>query len=153
MYSQLSVGILIDVEAVLQSRTFAGHTHMIDNVVDAASGERAPNTTLIVGNQVLNWLLMPIDWSNPAFTADITDITGEAVDKQILVPQLFDSPAIVGRGYWWGGTVDARLPGHYGYNLKVSLGSQFCLDLPMQLDVRTGFAMSEPSDQQSVCDK
>jgi hypothetical protein len=141
MYSQLSIAILIDVEAALRHGRLDGYIHVLDNALEHGA---TPGTTVIVGNQIANWLVRGIDWKSPVYYAAIKEVKGEAVDKQILVPRIFDSPSLAGNGYWWGGTVDARFPGVYGYTLSIDLGGTLTLDWPLHLDVRTGFIMSEP---------
>lgn len=148
MYSQLSVGFLVDVEAALKAKSLEGHIYGLDtNGRDGSQGQGTGRlVTRVVGNQVVNWLVRGIDWRSPTYYAYLRAVKGEAVDKQVLIPQLYDSPSLAGRGYWWGGTVDARVPGTYDYTLSINLGDVMTLDWTLTLDVQDGFTMGEPLD-------
>lgn len=155
MYSQLSVGLLVDVEAALRAKSLAGNVYGLDtNGPHGTQGQGTGRlTTGITGNQVVNWLVRGIDWRSPRYYALVRAVKGEAVEKQILIPQLYDSPSLIGRGYWWGGTVDARVPGVYEYALSIDLGGELCLDCPLYLDVKNGFTMAEPFAQPPIAAK
>jgi len=143
MNSQLAVIALVDVEAAINANSLAGNIYVVDNnrLIGSTGQGTAALTTTVVGCQIVNWLVSGIDWSNPLMYAFINNIKGEAVEKQIMIPQLFDSPAIGSMGYWWGGTVDAIIPGKYSYTLSIDLGGKMNLDWNLYLDVQTGFIM------------
>lgn len=51
----------------------------------------------------------------------ITDITGEAVDKNIIYPAAYGSPDMVTDGWYWAASVDTSRPGTYAYTMHVQL--------------------------------
>ncbi len=51
----------------------------------------------------------------------ITDITGEAVDKQIIFPAQYGSPDLVTDGWYWSASVDTSRPGTYSYTMEIHL--------------------------------
>jgi hypothetical protein len=51
----------------------------------------------------------------------ITDITGEAVDKNIIYPAAYGSPDMITDGWYWAASVDTSRPGTYEYTLHVQL--------------------------------
>lgn len=147
MNNQLSVVLQVDIEAALKAKSLAGNVYSIDTS-DRSTPETLDSSTFItnvIDNQVVNWLVVGIDWKNEAYYAEVKDIKGEAVDKGVLFPTLYDSPSVAGRAYWWGGMVVARVPGIYKYTMTISLSKIMCLDLNMYLDVKEGFVMSEPA--------
>lgn len=151
MNNQLSVVIGIDVEAALNTNSLSGNVHCFDTSDASAqqSFDGSSHTTNVIDNQIVNWLAQGIDWLNPEYSgAYISAIKGEAVDKRVLFPTLYDSPSLLNRGYWWGGMVVAREPGVYQYTLTIALNKVRSLDLNLYLDVTEGFIMSEPPDLQ-----
>ena len=51
----------------------------------------------------------------------ITDITGEAVDKNIIYPAAYGSPDMVTDGWYWAASVDTSRPGIYSYTMDIQL--------------------------------
>jgi hypothetical protein len=51
----------------------------------------------------------------------ITDITGEAVDKEVMFPAQYGSPDLVDDGWYWSATVDTSRSGLYGYTMEIEL--------------------------------
>lgn len=146
MNNQLAIIVLIDTEAALAAKSLRGNAYLVDNFrFMGSTGQGTENlTTTVIGNQVVNWLVGGIDLSGTQPTPVLESIGGEAVDKQIMVPQLFDSPALDGSmGLWWGATVDSNVPGKYGYTLHFNIGGSK-LVLNSTLDVQTGFTMEVP---------
>lgn len=135
----------------MRTGSLIGNVHVVDN------GDRpgAPETAgaippcRVIGGQVVNWLALGIDWRSPTYQVFVADVRGEAVDKRVLFPKIYDSPALVGRGYWWGATVDAAVPGVYEYTLALKLGASLTLDQKLHLDVRDDFTMAEPFETPS----
>lgn len=147
MYSQLAIVVLIDVENALRENTLRGHTYLIDNYRFMGSTGQGTEklTTMVVGNQILNWLVTGIDLAGQQPVPALVGIGGEAVEKQILVPQFYDSPALDGNmGYWWGGTVDSNVPGTYSYTLYFDIGGTL-MEFVSAVTVSTGFTM-EPHE-------
>jgi hypothetical protein len=143
MNSQLAIIVLIDVEAALAANSLQGHAYLVDdNRHMGSTGQGTGNlTTVVVGCQIVNWLIAGIDLSGTQPFPALEAIGGDAVAMQIMIPQLFDSPALDGsRGLWWGGTVDAAIPGIYKYTLHVNIAGTR-LSLEAAVDVRTGFTM------------
>jgi hypothetical protein len=54
----------------------------------------------------------------------ITNIFGEAVDKNIIFPAQYGSPDLVTDGWYWSATVDSSQPGVYGYTMEFELHHQ-----------------------------
>jgi hypothetical protein len=148
MNNQLSVVLQIDIEAALKAKSLAGNVYCIDTS-DRSTPETLDSSTFItnvIDNQVVNWLVVGIDWKQDgAYYAEVKDIKGEAVDKGVLFPTLYDSPSVMGRAYWWGGMVVARVPGIYKYTMTIRLSNIMSFDLDLYLDVTEGFVMSEPA--------
>ncbi len=147
MNSQLAIVAVVDVEAALETGSLAGNVYSVDNNrVNGSSGQGTGClTTVVVGCQVMNWLVGPIDWTKPEMSVSVKGVGGEAVEKGILIPQLFDSPELGGGfGYWWGANAEATVPGVYGYTLTLNIANQLNLDWELRLDVRPGFTM-EPA--------
>lgn len=143
MNSQLAIVVLIDVEAARKAKSLQGNTYLIDNNrFMGSTGEGSEQLcTTIVGNQIMNWLASGIDVSGQQPFPVLVGIGGEAVDKQIMVPQLFDSPALDGSlGLWWGATVDANVAGKYSYTLYFDIAGER-MEFVSSIDVRTGFTM------------
>jgi hypothetical protein len=51
----------------------------------------------------------------------ITDIVGEAVDKNIMYPAEYGSPDMVTDGWYWSASVDTSRPGTYSYTMHIQL--------------------------------
>lgn len=51
----------------------------------------------------------------------ITDITGEAVDEQIIFPAAYGSPDMVTDGWYWAASIATSRPGIYAYTMHVRL--------------------------------
>ena len=51
----------------------------------------------------------------------ITNITGEAVDENIIYPAAYGSPDLVTDGWYWAASVDTSRPGTYAYTMHVQL--------------------------------
>lgn len=153
MNSQLAIIVMIDVEAALAAQTLHGNTYLIDNNrFMGSTGEGTEQmTTKVVGNQIMNWLVSGIDISGTQPFPVLENVGGAAVDQQIMVPQLFDSPALgANRGFWWGATVDANAAGTYGYTLFFDIAGTK-MQFVAALDVQPGFTMQEAfSYQQSL---
>lgn len=151
MNSQLAIVILIDVEAALKAGTLHNNTYLIDNFRFMGSTGQGSGqlTTAVVGNQIMNWLVSGIDISGGQPTPVLESIGGEAVERQIMVPQLFDSPALDGNmGYWWGATVDAITPGKYSYTLHFDIAGTK-MEFISTIDIQSGFTM-EPVPPKAV---
>lgn len=143
MNSQLAIIVAIDVEAALNKDTLHGNSYLIDNNrFMGSSGQGSEQlTTMVVGSQILNWLVIGIDLSGQQPFPVLEKIGGEAVDKQIMVPQLFDSPALDGGlGLWWGATVDANVAGKYNYTLYFDI-SGVKMELVSSIFIQSGFTM------------
>ncbi|MFG3257352.1 hypothetical protein [Streptomyces sp. NPDC048172] len=54
-------------------------------------------------------------------TPIITDVTGEAVDKNVIYPAEYGSPDMVTDGWYWSATVDSSRPGTYAYTMEIEL--------------------------------
>lgn len=51
----------------------------------------------------------------------ITDITGEAVDKEIIYQAEYKSPDLRTEGWYWSASVDTYKPGIYAYTMHIQL--------------------------------
>lgn len=51
----------------------------------------------------------------------VTDITGEAVEQQIIFPAQYGSPDLVNGGWYWSATIATSRPGIWTYTLHVLL--------------------------------
>lgn len=51
----------------------------------------------------------------------ITDVSGEAVDKNVIYPALYGSPDMISDGWYWSASIDTTRPGTYGYTMHVQL--------------------------------
>lgn len=51
----------------------------------------------------------------------ISAITGEAVEKNVLFPAQYGSPVLVKNGWYWSATVDTNQTGVYTYTLHITL--------------------------------
>lgn len=145
MNSQLAIAVLIDVEAALRAGSLHGHAYLVDNNrFMGSTGQGSEQlTTTIVGTQIMNWLSTGLDISGQQPFPLIEKIGGEAVDKQIMVPLLFDSPALDGGlGLWWGASVDANVPGRYSYTLYFDIGGRK-MELLSSIDVQADFTMDK----------
>lgn len=144
--AQLSVVILIDVEAVNKTNTLAGNIYFIDN--NEWNGSTNEGTehlvTAIAGTQVINWLCLGIDVI-PSETQPIpgwpviVKIEGEAVEKHVMIPDQFMSPDFTTDGRYWSATVDSNTEGRYAYTLHFDIGGKF-MDFTSYIDVKRGFS-------------
>ena len=144
MIGQLAIVALVDVEAALETGSLTGNIYSVDNNrINGSSGEGTGGlTTVVVGCQIMNWLVSGIDWARPDLRVSVKGVGGEAVKKGILLPQLYDSPALAGGAeQWWGGTADSAVPGIYAYTLTLTLANRLDLDWELRLDVRQAFTM------------
>lgn len=151
MINQNAIIVLIDVEAALNANTLQGHSFLIDNYrFKGSTGQGSEQLcTAVIGSQILNWLITGLDFSGVQPTPALENIGGEAVDKQIMVPQLFDSPSLVNLGLWWGATVDANAAGKYNYTLFIDIGGTK-MELVSSINVQPGFTMETPLAQASA---
>lgn len=143
MNNQLAIVVMIDVEAALRAGSLQGNTYLVDNNrVNGSSGQGSGQlTTQVVGNQILNWLASGIDLSGQQPFPVLENIGGEAVEKQVMVPLLFDSPALDGNlGLWWGASVDANVSGRYSYTMYFDIGG-VKLELVSSINVAQDFTM------------
>jgi hypothetical protein len=51
----------------------------------------------------------------------ITNITGEAVDKNVIYPAAYGSPDMVTDGWYWAASIDTSRPGTYAYTMHIQL--------------------------------
>jgi len=51
----------------------------------------------------------------------VTNITGEAVDKNVIYPAAYGSPDMVTDGWYWAASVDTSRPGTYAYTMHIQL--------------------------------
>ena len=144
MINQNAIIVLIDVEAALKANTLRGNAFLIDNYrFKGSTGEGSEKLcTAVIGNQIMNWLISGIDMSGQQPTPVLENIGGEAVEKQIMVPQLFDSPALENLGLWWGATVDANAAGKYDYTLFINIAGTK-MELVSSVNVQPGFTMEK----------
>jgi len=123
MNSQLGIVILVDVENALTEKTLSGNCYFVDNNRYAGStGEGSGRlVTMVNGNQILNWLVFPLDVFNATGFAYLANVSGDAVEKGVIVPQVFESPEFDTRGLWWGASVGANVAGEYRYTLTINV--------------------------------
>lgn len=126
MNSQLAVVVVIDVEAALIEDTLVGNCYLIDNNrFRGSSGEGSDQLiTFVEGNRVMNWLVLPADIFNATSIPYLTKIGGEAVEKGIMSPKVYESPEFDTRGLWWGGNVVTNQEGLYRYILTYNVGGK-----------------------------
>lgn len=144
MNSQNAIIVLIDVAAALKANSLPGNIYLINNNRSMGSTGLGSEhlITAVPGNRILNWLVGGIDQSGTQPV--LVDIGGEAVDMQIMVPQLFDSPDLSGNlGLWWGATVDASVAGIYTYTLYFDIGGRR-LQFDSSIDVKPEFTIGGP---------
>lgn len=142
MINQLAIVVLIDVEVALKQGNLQGCTYLVDNYrFKGSTGQGTGQLrTKVIGCNIMNWLITGLDYSGNQPMPALFSIGGEAVDKQIMVPQLFDSPALGDLGLWWGATVDAQVAGTYRYTLGISLGAAK-MEYESSVYVEPGFTM------------
>jgi len=51
----------------------------------------------------------------------VTNITGEAVDKNVIYPAAYGSPDMVTDGWYWAASIDTSRPGTYAYTMHIQL--------------------------------
>ncbi|WP_172419038.1 hypothetical protein [Candidatus Nitrosoglobus terrae] len=56
-----------------------------------------------------------------SMTPIITDITGEAVEKNVIYPAAYGSPDTVTDGWYWAASVDSSKQGIYAYTMHIQL--------------------------------
>jgi hypothetical protein len=155
MNGQLAIVAVIDTQAALLTQSLSGCTYLMDNNRHAGStGEGTGRLVVrVVGSQIMNWLAIGLG-SNSVAVA-LWKIGGDAVDQQIMVPLLFDSPTWNNSGgYWWGAMVDANAPGKYNYTLYFnireynadgSVKKDTKLEYVSYVDVQSPFTMDTPA--------
>lgn len=151
MYSQLAIVVLIDTEEALKAGSLSGHTYLVDNARTTGSTGEGTNhlVTRVEGNRIMNWLVSGIDIFGNQPNPVLVKICGEAVERQVMVPQLFDSPALDGsRGLWWGASVDANTSGTHSYTLVFQIGNRE-LDFVSSIEVVPGFTMDTATTMSS----
>jgi len=117
---------MVDVESALTDGTLEGNCYFVDNNrYRGSTGEGTSKlVSMIEGNQILNWLVFPIDVFNATSYPYLANIKGEAVENGNLMPQVFESPDLESRGLWWGGSVLASKEGEYKYTLTINVAGQ-----------------------------
>ncbi|MDY6782660.1 MAG: hypothetical protein SW833_08965 [Cyanobacteriota bacterium] len=100
------------VETKLQSRGEKRVTHALGSV-----NHKVMDVTGKLITDVAEAEIPEINSLNPI----ITDITGEAVDKNIIYPAAYGSPDMVTDGWYWAASVDTSKPGTYAYTMHVQL--------------------------------
>lgn len=59
----------------------------------------------------------PVSYHTPI----ITDITGEAVEKEVIYPAQYGTPVSIKDGWYWSATADTAKTGVYSYTLHITL--------------------------------
>jgi hypothetical protein len=141
MNGQLAIVIIVDTEGALRDGTLTGNAYCLDNNRYRGSAHQGTDhlITHIDGQQTFNWLVAPADIFNSIGFPYITHVSGEAVDKGILVPQMFESPEFQSRGLWWGAAACAAVTGDYSYILTIG-GFGTSMDLKCYFHARRGFS-------------
>lgn len=155
MNGQLAIAVVIDTQAALAAQSLSDCTYLMDNNRNAGStGEGTGQLVVrVVGSQIMNWLAIGLGSSSVAVA--LWKIGGDAVDQQVMVPLLFDSPTWDNSGgYWWGAMVDANSPGVYNYTLYFNVREYNAdwtvkkdtkLEYVTSIDVRSPFTMDTPA--------
>ena len=148
MNSQLAILAIVDVEAVQNTGTLIGNCNLIDNNrVRGSSGEGSGQlVTHVEGSQIVNWLVLPADIFNGGSSPYITKIGGEAVDKGIMVPRVFESPEFGSLGIWWGANVTTNHEGLYHYTLTFNVGGKE-MDFISSIYAKPAFSNYEPQPE------
>lgn len=86
-------------------------------------GEISTASTKLMG---LNGDILPNNYSDPAnmithLTPQITNITGEAVDKGIIYPAQYGTPVPIKDGWYWSASTASKLVGTYKYTMHITL--------------------------------
>ena len=152
MNSQLSIVAVIDVEAALRDGTLTGNCNLVDNNrYRGSTGEGTDQlVTFIQGNQVANWLVLPADIFNPIGVPYIEKISGEAVDKGIMAPQVFESPEFQTLGLWWGSNINTGVEGLYHYTITFNVADNQ-MDLIASIYAKRAFSNYEtPKELEAV---
>jgi hypothetical protein len=142
MNSQLAIVAVIDTQAALLAQSLSGCTYLMDNNRNAGStGEGTGQLVVrVVGSQIMNWLAIGLGSDSVAVA--LWKIGGDAVDQQIMVPLLFDSPTWNNSGgYWWGAMVDANSPGVYNYTLYFNI-REYNADWTVKKDTKLEYVTS-----------
>lgn len=129
--SQLSIIVCIDVNAVVKNGKIDGNYYLIDNNrIHGSTGQGTENlVSRIIGTRVVNWLCYPVAplISSPPPPTYISAISGEAVEEQVLVPRIYESPDFGdSKGQYWAATVDSNdkssEPVLYEYTMEIKIG-------------------------------
>jgi hypothetical protein len=151
MNSQLAILAVVDVEAALTEETLIGNCYLIDNNrFRGSSGQGTDRlVTVVEGNQVMNWLVAPADIFNATSLPYLTKIHGEAVERGIIAPQIFESPEVGTRGLWWGGIVSTNKEGLYNYTLTFDVGG-IEMNFISSIYAKRPFSNYEPTQEENV---
>lgn len=142
MNGQLAIAVVIDTQAALAAQSLSGCTYLMDNNRNAGStGEGTGQLVVrVVGSQIMNWLAIGLGSASTAVA--LWKVGGDAVDQQIMVPLLFDSPTWNNSGgYWWGAMVDANNPGIYNYTLYFNI-REYNADWTVKKDTKLEYVTS-----------
>jgi hypothetical protein len=135
---QLAIVVAVDAANALAAETLTGNIWLLDgNRYRGSTGEGTERLeTAVEGAQIMNWLVASIDGVT---TVTLENVSGEAVERDIVVAHKYESPELgEGKGYWWGGMADATRPGRYAYNLELDLGGTK-MTFTSYLHVKAGF--------------
>ncbi len=153
---QLAIIVAVDAQAALAQGSLDGHIYLVDNNKHAGSTGQgtADLVTHIAGTQIMNWLVTGLNFLPGSPRVTLENIGGEAVLKNIMVPQQFESPELGGgRGLWWGGSVDSNQDEkQYSYRLDLKVGDTL-MSHTAQILVKEGFSnvsMSVPPVKEGV---
>lgn len=119
--NQIDVLIVADVEGALASGDLQSNVYLIDTNKHAGSGSegQAELFTACADGQVITWNVTGV---SPSSDVEITQFTGEMIDKSICNPLLVKTP----QGNFWEGRVEARLGS--GQNEKVQYSVVLTMD-------------------------
>ncbi|MFG2003955.1 hypothetical protein ACGFNU_32840 [Spirillospora sp. NPDC048911] len=137
MPQHLALIVLVDVNAALKAGALEDNIYLLDNMSLLGSENEGTGNLVTAVNgtcwcdgsqadeQVLNWLPYSLGRDTvsgpPPLTPVITDITGEAVDQQIIYPAQYGSPDLVTDGWYWSASVDTSHHGTFSYTLEIEL--------------------------------
>lgn len=149
---QLAIVVTIDQKGALESGSLDGNIYLVDNNTHAGSTGQGTQdlVTHIEGSQIMNWLVLGLDLAGPPVTLE--KVGGEAVRKNVMVPQQFESPELgEGLGLWWGATVDSKCDGkEFEYTLKFKVGDQI-MKHDSNIVVHQGFSNVEKPGRGGRC--
>jgi len=136
MSQQLGIILLIDVAAAIEANTLEGNTYLFDNMklqgseglgtgklISAINGTSYCDGSQVsqdighLGQKIMDVtgnLVTEVDGKIPEINSlnpIITNITGEAVDKNVIYPAAYGSPDMVTDGWYWAASVDTSRPG------------------------------------------